>query len=117
TWDFYTEAVFSKDYEGAKGKERMKTIMTNLRKLRVGDTLANQKIDTIEDLLAVEQKAFPSSDVLIIRFNNGDKLVVRPSGTEPKIKYYLFFTSPEEERKALERTLDERIAMYKAALS
>jgi len=117
TWGFYTEAVFSKDYEGAKGKEKMAHIMATLRKLRAGDVLAKQTILSIEDLQDGQQKAFPCSDVLIIRFKNGDKLVVRPSGTEPKIKYYLFFTTSAEERKEFERTLDARIETYKVALS
>ncbi|NCC63464.1 MAG: phospho-sugar mutase, partial [Spirochaetia bacterium] len=117
TWGYYTEAVFSKDYEGAKGKEKMAHIMATLRKLRAGDVLAKQTIQSIEDLQDGQQKAFPRSDVLIIRFKNGDKLVVRPSGTEPKIKYYLFFTTSAEERKEFERNLDARIETYKVALS
>jgi phosphoglucomutase len=35
--------------------------------------------------------------VVIIHFKSGEKLVVRPSGTEPKIKYYLFLSGKREE--------------------
>ena len=91
-WGYSTEVVFSKDYEGASGKDKMASIMANLRKLSVGDALGSSSIASIQDLLDGKQTAFPPSDVLIIRFACGDKLVVRPSGTEPKIKYYLFFT-------------------------
>lgn len=117
TWGYSTEAVFSKDYEGASGKEKMAAIMANLRKLSLGDVLAGAKISSIKDLLDGKQTSFPPSDVLIIRFECGDKLVVRPSGTEPKIKYYLFFTLEGGKREEDELELASRIQRYKAALS
>ncbi len=116
-WGFSTEAVFSKDYEGASGKEKMASIMASLRKLDIGSTLAGHKIITKHDLMDGVQKDFPPSDVLIFFLEGGDKVVVRPSGTEPKIKYYLFFTSEKGGRKQLEATVSERVASYKAALS
>ncbi|MGH0052542.1 MAG: phospho-sugar mutase [Sphaerochaetaceae bacterium] len=116
-WGFFTEAVFAKEYEGASGKEKMKKIMESLRKLHVGDTLAGHEITTKQDLLDGRQSDFPSSDVLIFHLEGGDKVVVRPSGTEPKIKYYLFFTTEGAKRAQLEQHLDERIEAYKEALS
>ena len=116
-WGYSTEVVFSKEYEGASGKEKMAAIMANLRKLSVGDELGSSTIASIQDLLDGKQTAFPPSDVLIIRFACGDKLVVRPSGTEPKIKYYLFFTLEEGTREEREQQLALRIQNYKAALS
>ncbi|NCC90420.1 MAG: phospho-sugar mutase, partial [Spirochaetia bacterium] len=116
-WGYSTEAVFSKDYEGASGKEKMASIMANLRKLKIGELLAGKKITAFEDLLDGRQDKFPPSDVLIMHLEGGDKLVVRPSGTEPKIKYYLFFTAEASERAQLEKDLPSRIERYKAALS
>jgi phosphomannomutase len=95
----------------------MAAIMANLRKLSPGDELAGSTIEGIQDLLDGKQTVFPPSDVLIIRFSCGDKLVVRPSGTEPKIKYYLFFTMEGGKCEANERKLASRIQTYKAALS
>jgi phosphomannomutase len=37
---------------------------------------------------ATEQLEFPRSDVLIYRLDNGARIIVRPSGTEPKVKCY-----------------------------
>lgn len=116
-WGYSTEAVFSKDYEGASGKEKMASIMANLRKLKTGDQLAGKEITDFKDLLDGKQDKFPPSDVLIMHLEGGDKLVVRPSGTEPKIKYYLFFTAEASERAQLEKDLPSRIERYKAALS
>ncbi len=113
---YSTEAVFSKDYEGSAGKEKMASIMASLRKVPVGSQLAGKTISSIVDLQDGKQTDFPPSDVLIIRFETGEKVVVRPSGTEPKIKYYLFFTVPKGKRKEFEASLDQQIKAFKVAL-
>ena len=116
-YGFYTELVVSEEYEGAQGKEKMAQIMAKLRSLKEGDALAGSTISSMEDLLDTSQTRFPSSDVIIMHLENGEKVVVRPSGTEPKIKYYYFFTAPSEEREAFEKGLEGRIKAYKAAFA
>ena len=100
-YGYSTEVVFSNEFDGAEGKEKMKGIMASLRSLSAGAKLAGRTIESMEDLLN-EETGFPKSDVVIFRFKSGEKLVVRPSGTEPKIKYYLFLTEGKGGRKALE---------------
>ena len=100
-YGYSTEVVFSNEFDGAEGKEKMKGIMASLRSLSAGAKLAGRTIESMEDLLN-EGTGFPKSDVVIFRFKSGEKLVVRPSGTEPKIKYYLFLTEGKGGRKALE---------------
>jgi phosphoglucomutase len=71
----------------------------------------------VQDLLeGPEKTGFPKSDVIILRFATGEKLVVRPSGTEPKIKYYLFFNAKGEALDTFQASLNARIARFKAAL-
>lgn len=115
-YGYSTEAVFSRDYEGAAGKEKMTSIMANLRNLKQGDQLGGKVIASISDLLSGKETGFPSSDVLILYFETGEKLVVRPSGTEPKIKYYLFVTAQKGGRKELEEKLPDLIESFKVAL-
>lgn len=115
SYGYSTEVVFSRDYEGASGKEKMQEIMRNFRNLKAGDTLVGRKIGKIEDLLE-DGTGFPKADVIIIRFVSGEKLVVRPSGTEPKIKYYVFLKEGADGRKALEERLGEIISDFKDAL-
>ncbi len=115
SYGYSTEVVFSRDYEGASGKEKMAAIMAGFRNLRKGDTLVGRTIESIEDLLK-ENTGFPKADVIIIRFSSGEKLVVRPSGTEPKIKYYIFLTEGPDGRKALEERLDVIVGDFKSAL-
>ncbi len=116
-YGYHTELVISEEYEGAPGKEKMAKIMTSIRALKVGDTLAGSTIETIQDLLDGSQSRFPSSDVVIMHLENGEKVVVRPSGTEPKIKYYLFFKSDSSGRAALEESLEGRIKAYQEAFA
>ncbi|MGD1832642.1 MAG: phospho-sugar mutase [Sphaerochaetaceae bacterium] len=115
-YGMYTERVLSFSYEGASGKEKMDQIMAHFRSMKVSHQFAGTTIDSIRDLLDPEQTEFPSSNVIIITFSNGEKMVVRPSGTEPKIKYYFFFTSTSRESAEFETYVNDRLAVYKAAL-
>ena len=113
---FYTEVIIAEDYEGAAGKAKIAKIMANTRTLNVGDAFAGTTIVNIEDLLEGSTN-FPASDVVILRMENGEKVIVRPSGTEPKIKYYLFFHADGNKRQELEGQLDGRVASYKAVFA
>ena len=115
-YGYSTEVVFARDYEGSAGKKKMEQIMTSLRELKEGDALGSKTIISTKDLLPGKDTGFPSSDVLIMHFSTGEKLVVRPSGTEPKIKYYLFVNAEQGGREALEATLPDLVEMFKAAL-
>ena len=108
--------VFARDYEGSAGKKKMEQIMTSLRGLKEGDLLGSKTIISTKDLLSGKDTGYPPSDVLIMHFSSGEKLVVRPSGTEPKIKYYLFVKAEKGGREALEANLPDLIEMFKAAL-
>ncbi len=114
TYGYSTECVFARDYEGAEGKEKMKNIMASFRALKAGDTLVGRTIESVTDLLG-ENTGFPKSDVIIIRYTSGEKLVVRPSGTEPKIKYYIFLQEGDGGRKALEDNLGAIVDEFKSA--
>lgn len=114
-YGYHAELVFARDYEGAAGKEQMKKIMADTRLLKKGDKFCNRTIESVEDLLTGEAD-FPKADVIIIRFTSGEKLVVRPSGTEPKIKYYIFLVEGEGGRKALEENKGAILDEFKSCL-
>ncbi|MDC7251163.1 MAG: phospho-sugar mutase [Sphaerochaetaceae bacterium] len=111
-YGYSTEIVFARDYEGASGKAEMDKIMQSFHSLKVGDTLVNRKISSIDDLLE-EGTGFPKSNVVIIKFERGEKLIVRPSGTEPKIKYYIFLSG---EKETLLKEMDSIINEFKTSL-
>lgn len=114
-YGYYTELVFSRDYEGAEGKLKMQEIMKSLRSLKKGDRFVGREIESIEDLINGTEN-FPKADVVIIRFTSGEKLVVRPSGTEPKIKYYIFLVEGKEGRAVLEESKSAVLDEFKASL-
>ncbi len=115
-YGFYTERVMSFAYEGASGSQKMGQIMESFRKKKVGDEFAGAEIVKIVDLLNNPESGFPSSNVIIIIFDNQDKMVIRPSGTEPKIKYYFFFKTDASKKEEFLSTLKSRVANYKAYL-
>lgn len=94
---YYNQITVSKDFPGIAGKEEIAKRMLQARSAKPGDVLFGLKIAGVQDLKNDPSGEFPAADVLIIRFETGEKLVVRPSGTEPKIKYYLFLTKRNDE--------------------
>jgi len=59
-----------------------------------------------EDLRDEEGQLYPKENMLIFRLSQGVKVVVRPSGTEPKIKYYLSGYSTQEEEHVVDKRLE-----------
>ena len=112
-YGYYREAQVSIVMEGADGAEKIKQIMENLRNnpvnkigefevLKIKDCLAH----TIKDLKTgdVSPWDLPKSNVLYYEMANDFWCAVRPSGTEPKIKFYMGVKgeSLEEAEKLLE---------------
>ena len=95
---FYANVVESYTFEGASGMEKMASIMDGLRAnapskiagydvISVSDYKASKTVFT--DGRAEEKIELPKSNVLAYGLIDGNKLIVRPSGTEPKIKAYI----------------------------
>ncbi len=97
--------------EGAAGMAEMAKLMASLHAdpfkeiagyKVVGLADYEKKVDT--DLLTGEEKPIdlPKSDVIQFRLENGASIIIRPSGTEPKIKaYYTTISATQAEAKAL----------------
>lgn len=93
----YQEKLISMTKKGKSGLEEIKEMMRNLRE-NPPKTIAGEKIVKMVDYLegieknlsTAEQKPidFPESDVLQFFTEKGTKISARPSGTEPKIKFY-----------------------------
>lgn len=95
----HRESLFSLSFSDTiDGHKTMKKIMSSLR-YSFPDQICDKKIHTIEDYLmqtsldksmnTTSCLSLPISDALRIFLEDGTKIVVRPSGTEPKIKVYL----------------------------
>lgn len=92
-YGYSSEAVISHDYAGSAGKLKMQEIMNGFRAKKTGEVLLGSIIRDIIDYAPGGVQGLPKADVLIFHLSDGVRLIVRPSGTEPKIKYYLFHTA------------------------
>lgn len=102
----YQEHLISLTKKGKEGAEEIAKMMKNLRE-NPFEEIAGSKVVRIDDILKDERKDFPSgktsslglpkSNVLIYYTENGSKIAARPSGTEPKIKFYISVNTSEKE--------------------
>lgn len=67
--------------------DTMAGIMEGLRKNPLTD-IAGHKVVKVTDYEKPEETGLPSANVLIYKLDNNETVIVRPSGTEPKIKIY-----------------------------
>ena len=83
----YLNKVESFEFPGLDGMDKMAGIMTFLREHRPA-AIAGIDVEKIIDYAKPEETGLPASNVLVFQLVNGATVVVRPSGTEPKIKAY-----------------------------
>ncbi len=82
---FVTEQV-SLTKPGAEGMAQIKAAMAKFRGAPPQE-LAGHRVDTVVDL-AQGEGGLPPSDVLVFKLDGGRRVIMRPSGTEPKLKSY-----------------------------
>jgi len=125
-YGFYLEDLISITKKGKSGAEEIQQMMANYRSAPPKE-INGIKVVTIKDYLlqkeqniitgAIKQIDLPKSDVLQFFLEGGSKITVRPSGTEPKIKFYFgvkgllpdkakFDEVNQEMRKKLEEMID-----------
>ena len=102
-YSFYKERLVSFTKKGMDGAEQIKQIMIDLRKNPLTHidgskvTFVNDyEASTEKNMITGEEKIMelPKSNVLIYHTEDGTKVAARPSGTEPKIKFYFSVQSP-----------------------
>lgn len=119
---FYKEHLISITKKGIEGADEIKQMMIAMRENPVSE-INGQRVIMVEDyqnstarnLLTHETETLniPKSDVLIYYLEDGSKICARPSGTEPKIKFYFSVNTAIEslnEIAAAEIFLDTKIA-------
>ena len=91
----YRNALHSFAFEGESGMHTMDAIMKQLRQTPP-TAIGGMAVESMVDYNTVGT-GLPKANVLEFRLAGGAKLMVRPSGTEPKIKVYLSAVAPTEE--------------------
>ncbi len=96
-YGYFVEKALSVTFGGLDGMEKMKNIMLSLRERKYSD-IEGTKVLAISDFVArVRTNAdgskdaitLPKTNALKLHLENGDWICVRPSGTEPKLKFYV----------------------------
>jgi phosphoglucomutase len=91
---FYLEGVINLYYEGASGNAKIKRILDTYRASppkRFGDVAVAKFQDFgREDIRDVDGEMIPKQDLYLVTLANGYSFAARGSGTEPKMKFYLF---------------------------
>ena len=83
----YLNKVDSFEFPGLSGMDKMAAIMDSLRKDPPAE-IGGYKVTKVTDYEKCEETGLPAANVLIYALDGGATVVVRPSGTEPKIKTY-----------------------------
>ena len=120
----HKEKLISVVRKGKTGAEDIQAMMKNFRE-NPPESLGNSDVIEIKDYQSgvsldritgkSENINLPKSNVLQFFTKDGGKVSVRPSGTEPKIKFYFGVVSPlesKEEYEKVDRILEEKISTY-----
>jgi phosphoglucomutase len=115
-YGLYREKLVSKQKEGEKGSEEIQKMMKNFRDDPPKE-LDGSKVVTIKDYKASEEKDIesgetssidlPESNVLQFTTEEGSMVSVRPSGTEPKIKFYCSVHTDFEDKEDFDEIADQ----------
>ncbi len=120
-YGYYKERLISITKKGIQGAEEIVKMMEDL-KLNPLEELDGSRVVRIDDYNSsistnridgrTTPLLLPKSNVLIYTAEDGTRMAARPSGTEPKIKFYFSVNTTLEEKEALEKTstlLDTKI--------
>lgn len=104
---YHLDIAYSIEFKGSSGQQAMDNLMNQLhnnplkeldgvRVTRVEDYLKQVAVSGIRE----EEITLPKSNVVKLFFENGNTITVRPSGTEPKVKFYIGMKSDKKIEKA-----------------
>ncbi len=123
----YKEKLVSLTKKGISGNEEIKAMMQNFRNTPPSE-IVGSKIIEIRDYKTLQSKDMntgkvtsidlPQSDVLQFFTEDGSKISIRPSGTEPKIKFYFSMKgNAEGDLEKAEKALDDKLEQAAALLA
>lgn len=106
---YYMNTTHSYEFPGESGFDKMKSIMSQFRSSKI-DAFAGQKVVELQDYKD-GYKGMKSNVLKYVLEGNG-MVVLRPSGTEPKLKLYIGVSAPTEaEAAAIEEAITKEVAL------
>lgn len=110
TYGYCLNTLHSFTYEGASGFTKMQEIMKEFHKGL--DGIGGLKVERTEDY-SKGLNGLPKSDVLKFLLEENCSVVVRPSGTEPKLKTYISISAKtKEDAETVEKKITEELNEY-----
>ena len=97
-YGYYEHRLMSFDFPGADGQAKLARLLKKIRG-NLPVSIAGVKIVRTVDYLTQTEADLPKSNVLSFTAEDGTKLIIRPSGTEPIIKMYLTATKTKDENE------------------
>ena len=113
---FYKESLLNLVKKGQQGEQEIKAMMEKFRSNPPAQIIGSRVVRLLDyktlkekDLLTGRESSldFPKSDVLQFLLEDGSKVSVRPSGTEPKIKFYISVNAPLKSREVFDQVNQE----------
>ena len=111
-YGFFKEKLISVEKKGAEGLKEISSIMNKLRNSKI-KSLDGSKLISFKDFQSsleinqingkINNLDFPKSNVLIFESEDGTTVAARPSGTEPKIKFYFSVNTDLKSKKDYDR--------------
>jgi phosphoglucomutase len=100
---YFSEKTSSLVFEGAEGADKIASLMKSyaadpVRKI-LGARVANISNFETDEIKDIEGDLIPKTEMLMFELEGRTRIAIRPSGTEPKIKYYLFVQRPPAKEK------------------
>lgn len=96
-YGYCLNTLHSFEFDGSAGMAKMADIMHKFHEeVGTGYTFANKKVEIVEDY-SKGLNGLPKSDVLKYKLEGNCSVVVRPSGTEPKLKTYISISAPSRD--------------------
>ena len=110
---FFLDALDNFMFKGIDGSDRISALMNNLRN-NAPSSVGNIAVAKLEDFKSeqMKQQGFPSSNVLKFIMEDSSWVAVRPSGTEPKCKFY--FSVVGENKVKASKKLETMRAVFEA---
>jgi phosphoglucomutase len=107
---YFAEKTDSLVFEGAEGANKIASLMKSyvadpVREILQSKVVNIRNFDT-DEIRDVEGDRIPKTKMLMLELDDGTRIAVRPSGTEPKIKYYLFARRQPQSEKFAAADLD-----------
>ena len=108
---YFAEKTNSLVFEGAEGANKIASLVESyaadsIREI-LGSKVANIRNFDTDEIRDIEGDLIPKTKMLMFKLEDGTRIAVRPSGTEPKIKYYLFAQRQSENEKFAQKDLEQ----------